>query len=97
MKDYFLSPDKKELIRVLPSKGGKEFVFPDSVERIAKDAFDGNKVIEKLVIPSKIIGPYWFTNMKALKYVYFPDNVISIPERCFAGCENLKEVHGSIN
>lgn len=95
--DYVISNDEKTLIFVPPNYGEEEFIFKDSIERIKKYAFCGNMRIKKLSIPKKIIGPYFFMNMKALEYVYLPDNVISIPNEGFRGCEKLKEVFASDN
>lgn len=95
--DYVISNDEKTLIFVPPNNGEEEFIFNDSIERINKYAFCGNMRIKKLSIPEKIIGPYFFMNMKALEYVYLPDNVISIPNEGFRGCEKLKEVFASDN
>ena len=95
--DYVISSDEKTLICVPPSNGGKEFEFKDSIVRILRYAFCGNNVIKKLVVPERIVGPYYFMDMKALEYAYLPDNVISIPEEGFRGCEKLKEVFASEN
>ena len=95
--DYVISRDEKTLIFVPSKIGGEEFIFKDSIEKIMKYAFSGNTTIKKLVIPERIIGPYYFIKMKALEYVYLPDNVISIPEEGFRNCEKLKEVFASDN
>lgn len=94
---YVISGDGKLLIFVPPCSGGEEFEFKDSIVRILKYAFCGNNVIQKLVIPERIVGPYYFIDMKALEYAYLPDNVISIPKEGFKGCERLKEVFASDN
>ena len=95
--DYVISNDEKTLIFVPPNSGEEEFIFNDSIERIKKYALCGNMRIKKLSVPERIIGPYYFMDMKALEYVYLPDNVISIPKEGFRGCEKLKEVFASDN
>ena len=64
----------------LAGTGITEFVVPEGVEEIGKDAFSGNKQLTKLILPStlKTIGEGAFSNT-GLKEIVFPATMKTIP------------------
>ncbi len=65
----------------LADTGITEFVVPEGVEEIGKDAFSSNKQLTKLILPStlKTIGERAFSNT-SLKEIVFPASMKTIPE-----------------
>ena len=64
----------------LADTGITEFVVPEGVEEIGKDAFSSNKQLTKLILPStlKTIGEGAFSNT-GLKEIVFPATMKTIP------------------
>ena len=65
----------------LADTGITEFVVPEGVEEIGKDAFSSNKQLTKLIFPStlKTIGEGAFSNT-GLKEIVFPASMKTIPK-----------------
>lgn len=83
--------------------GQKEVVIPDSVTvagktyaitEIAKDAFQGNEMLESVVIGNNVakIGESAFESCKALKNVIIGPNVKEIGDKAFKNCVKIKEI-----
>ena len=64
------------------------------VLEIGEKAFQGNKTITEVTIPSGIttIGKYAFQNCTNLKRVYFKQTDVAISAYMFSGCTSLKEI-----
>lgn len=90
----------KQEIKILSYHGQeKELHIPEKIENkkvtiIEKEAFKGNKRLEKVFLPESIevVREAAFSMCKNLKYVYLPVDLESIPIRCFYGCSALLQV-----
>ena len=80
--------DKNCKILYFASVFGSEFVIPDGVERIARDAFRGAEKLERVIIPSslKVIDPYAFAGCLSLK---------TLANRCGAVSDGDKRDEGA--
>ena len=65
----------------LANTGITEFVVPEGVEEIGKDAFSSNEQLTKIILPStlKTIGERAFSNT-SLKEIVFPASMKTIPK-----------------
>ena len=87
--------DKTELISYPQSKQESEFVVPESVLRIADNAFAGNINLEKVTISKKVnnIGFDVFLGCKKLSTIVFADGVsIDTLNETFYGAKSIKNV-----
>ena len=82
----FRTPDEE--------KRGFEFVVPEGVETIAKDAFINNRDFTKIVFPQSLkkIEEYAIDGPAYLQSVVIPAGVTTIEPNAFARCFNLSEV-----
>ena len=82
---------------ILYSYSGKDkkIIIPEGVEKIAENAFFGQKQIKTVIIPDTVkeicCGSFVFC--KSLKSVTIPESVLSIDVDAFAYCDNLQEIH----
>ena len=67
------SKDMKTLISYPSSKQDKEYIIPEGILKIGKNAFNGNEYIERVILPSslKVIGDKAFYSTPSLKQYVF--------------------------
>lgn len=91
--------DCKRLLKVKESCE-PEIIVTEGTEIICDGAFQGNKNVRKVTIPSTVraIGKYAFKDCENLQYISIPETVTEIPIECFKDCHNLSNVewHNSI-
>ena len=68
--------------------------LPETLESIAKNAFDSNENLTHINIPSKVttIPFQCFYRCDSLEYIEIPDSVNKIEEGAFKICEGLKSI-----
>lgn len=77
---------------------GEEYVIPEGVENISRDAFCYNQNLKKLTVPASVqtLEAYanmpWFRNCKSLETVILNNTMISVPRSFFSNSEALKEI-----
>lgn len=79
----------------IPPDDGQGTIDGFPVVEIAEGAFSECKTVQQVFIydPLREIDDGAFENCSPLKAVYFhSDGITEIPDRCFAGCDNLKIV-----
>lgn len=83
-----------ELIYYPRSKESESFIIPDSVKKIAENAFYENKYLKDIKISSNItqIDSHAFYKCSQLKDVYIGKNVKSIEDDAFEGSGTLFDV-----
>ena len=77
-----LKPGARKIVDgFLVNTGITEFVVPEGVEEIGKDAFSSNEQLTKIILPStlKTIGERAFSNT-SLKEIVFPASMKTIPK-----------------
>lgn len=86
----------------LPTPGDESFYDPtDGLDEVIKDyqirnyAFDGNKTLKKVTIPSgvKIINQYAFSMMENLEEITIGKDINNIGTGAFAECKKLKTIN----
>ncbi|MBR5420117.1 MAG: leucine-rich repeat domain-containing protein [Lachnospiraceae bacterium] len=81
---------------VLYSYNGTDakLLIPDSVEKVANSAFEGNSFIQELSFSPSVteIGDCAFKNCTALRSVSIPDSVTKLGDSAFWGCPLLSSV-----
>ena len=74
----------------------EEIVIPEGVMEIEYDAFEGCSSLRKIVLPSTLQNMSQLADkgLKNLKIIDFSKvcQLRTIPEYCFAGCNNLEEI-----
>ena len=85
--------DKTELICYPAAKAGDAYVVPDSVSRIADDAFSGSG-LASILLPENMdsIGTGAFSECTALKAIVIPDGITVLEAGLFSNCGNLSSV-----
>jgi len=73
----------------------KEMNIPDTVTRIASEAFCNCTSLKKVTIPASVneIEKAAFLNCSSLEAIDIPDSVNVIKDDTFRGCSSLKDVH----
>lgn len=86
--------DKKTLISCPVRYNRSTLAVPDGVEEIAAGAFDGCKIIKKILLPDSVkrIGPKAFFCMPNLNKVVLPSRLEEICEETFASCTKLRNI-----
>ena len=86
--------DKKTLISCPVRYNRSTFAVPDGVEEIAAGAFDGCKMIKKILLPDSVkrVGPKAFFGMSNLNKVVLPSQLEEISEEAFAACNKLRDI-----
>ena len=70
----------------------KTFFFPNSLQYIGPDAFNYTDLTE-VNIPNSVMDFFCgFEGCKKLTKVILPQNIKEIPNRCFVGCSQLKQI-----
>ena len=89
--------DLSELIIYPSSKVSKTFVFNDNLEKINKNLFEGNRIIECVKFNDKIteVPDSMFTNCIKLKEVKFNDKIKRIGVNAFTSCKSLEAINFS--
>ncbi|WP_297958417.1 leucine-rich repeat protein [uncultured Ruminococcus sp.] len=74
---------------------GEELIIPDSVHRIADNAFARNKNIKSVVIPDTVehMGSNCFSYCTSLETVAVPDGLTDLGHATFEGCSSLTEIN----
>jgi len=70
-----------------------EIVIPASVQSIGDNAFGWCKSLQRVIFAPRTtsieLGHHMFSSCTKLRSVTFPQNLRSIPRRCFGGCTSL--------
>lgn len=93
LHDVIYCLDNKRLLKVKESCE-PEIIVAEGTEIICDGAFQGNKNVMKVIIPSTVhtIGKYAFKDCENLQYISIPETVTEIPIECFKDCHNLSHV-----
>ena len=92
--------DKSELIRYPAASPVKDYVIPDTVEKIADNAFGNGHTfsgsgsnLESIILPDSVseIGESAFSGCDSLSVVILPEDVTSIGADTFKGCSALQK------
>ena len=88
-----LSKDGTEMIYYLSGLKAKEYIMPESVERLGPSVFLSNKYLEKVQLSSKLkaTSSSTFSECSALNTVILPDNLVSIEQLTFNN-SSIKEI-----
>ena len=86
--------NKAVLIQYPIGKTEIEYVIPNSVTRIGKDAFCNCTSLTSVTIPDSVtsIGDYAFNGCISLTTVTIPDGVTNIGDDTFGGCNSLASI-----
>ena len=86
--------EKKTLIQYAIAKMDSIFVIPDSVEKIAADAFSGCSSLTNITIPDSVtsIADYAFYDCTSLTSITIPNSVTNIGDYAFKNCTLLVSV-----
>lgn len=89
-----LSKNGEIFVRYASGKTATEFSIPETVIEIWFNAFDYDKNLEKVILPTgvEIIGESAFSHCEKLKSINIPSSVILIECLVFSDCEKLAEV-----
>ena len=91
-RGILFSKDMTELISAPYKRTGASFVVPSSVTTIARHAFIGNSLLEKITLNDvAVIEMEAFAECKKLKSV-LSEQLSEIKDDAFDNCENLKEI-----
>lgn len=87
------SENGAKLICCLPCKKG-DYVIPDGVKAIVKDAFNGCDELLSVSVPDSVesIGKCAFARCSSIQTVTLPKSIRLISSGCFSGCESLKKL-----
>ena len=88
------SKDKTEIIAHANCRINPKYIIPETVKKIASNAFDGETGLTEITIPDGVtyIGDSAFENCWNLTSIVVPDSVTHIGKNAFGICRNLKEV-----
>ena len=72
----------------------EEFIVPEGVEYIAKNAFEGCENLKKIILPDslKTICAFAFADLK-ISEITLPKNLRRLGDGAFFGCKNLKKIN----
>ena len=87
--------NKTEIITYPQRKEGTSYIIPDSVTKVADDAFCNCKKLSSITIPNsvKTLGNRAFAGCEGLKSVDIPDSVNSLGTSAFSGCSGLSNIN----
>ena len=93
--NILFSKDKKTLIRYPNNKLDKEYIIPNTVNKIESSAFYGCTALTSITIPDGVttIGSSAFLGCTSLTSVTIPSGVTSIGSSAFSGCTSLVEIN----
>ncbi|MBR5759997.1 MAG: leucine-rich repeat domain-containing protein, partial [Thermoguttaceae bacterium] len=88
------SKDGKTLVNYPPGRKQKEYVVPDGVETIGKEAFLANFELRTVVFPAGLatIDDGAFRVCGSLRSLVLPDGTTTIGDEAFSSCSSLTEV-----
>ena len=91
---HLFNKDKTTLIQYALGKSDTSFTVPDSVTKIATNAFAGSTNLKNITLPASVkeIGFSAFNYCSNLESINLPDAVTSIADSVFAYCFNLKNL-----
>lgn len=84
----------KSIVCYPQAKAETEYVIPEGVQVIGRDAFCGCSALKQVTVPDgvKTIGEDAFASCSRLMRIELPDSVVSIGDGAFAGCVCLGKV-----
>lgn len=87
--------EQTRLVFYPAKKAAEEYVVPDGVTRIEKNAFQNSTAVQAVRLPENLtyIGNSAFSGSTALKQITIPDKVSAVGASAFAGCTALEEIH----
>lgn len=87
------SEDRKALLKVQGANG--VFTIPNTISRIAANAFLNCSELKSIVIPNSItsIGDKAFSGCTGLKSITLPESVCQVGSHIFENCKNIKQLH----
>jgi len=85
---------KKELIRYPAGRIKRDYIVPESIEKIGQNAFRGCESLENILLPGELKEIGWdaFSHCASLKKISIPDSITIIDWNCFEQCEKLETV-----
>lgn len=98
-KDGVLFSNYGEILMCYPPNGKTEYVIPEDVTEINKDAFENCTKLKRLTIPESVdeFGQYAFLNCSSLESIKIPENVSELPRWVFKNCASLTNIEISEN
>ena len=93
-KDGVLFCDDEETVMYYPGGRKGEYIIPDGVIEIGKNAFELCRVVTSIVIPDSVtvINDYAFHGCSSLKSVNIPNGVTEIGRWLFKDCSSLESI-----
>ena len=86
--------DKTEILSYPIGKPDSEYIIPDSVTSIEKNAFEESDKLTSITLPDSVIsiGMHAFWDCSELASINIPDSVTSIGDNAFSFCSELTSI-----